>query len=130
MAALLIIARNKTDGVVSLGGDDDHGDLGRYELWRVIKEQIRILREDMKEKTSPAPTNTYSGPNATATNPEPDTFIGTVEASMHSLGIRDKHVHEAEPNASGPEVSLGAAASKMAYITPTAFEWRLPRDSV
>jgi hypothetical protein len=49
MATLLAIVRDHGESSEWFSCDSDkaNGDLDRYELWRVIKEQVRILREDM-----------------------------------------------------------------------------------
>lgn len=85
IAALLIIAGSKEDGPIADGtrdsmpldrwelveeqdtrsagtgscssGDDDGLDLDKYLLWRVIKEQIAILRKEMNEKAGSAGTS-------------------------------------------------------------------------
>ncbi|KAH7385137.1 P-loop containing nucleoside triphosphate hydrolase protein [Cadophora sp. MPI-SDFR-AT-0126] len=40
------------EDVEAVGGGDD--DLEKYELWRVMKEQVKMLRDEMDEETCPA----------------------------------------------------------------------------
>ena len=47
MATLLAIAGNRSEDAVRGGGDDEGGDLDDYELWREIKKQVKLLRDDM-----------------------------------------------------------------------------------
>jgi hypothetical protein len=61
MATLLAMARDhgESSDWISCGSQkgSDHDDLDRYELWRVIKKQVKILREDMdtSEPDDPEP---------------------------------------------------------------------------
>ena len=48
VATLLAIAGHRSESGIRGGGDDgDGGDLDDYELWREMKRQVRLLREDM-----------------------------------------------------------------------------------
>jgi hypothetical protein len=50
MTSLLTIARDhaeSTDWFSCGSSEDDDDDLKQYELWRVIKKQVKILRDDM-----------------------------------------------------------------------------------
>lgn len=51
LATRLAIARNRSeDGIRGGGGGDgEGGDLDDYELWREMKKQVRLLREDMED---------------------------------------------------------------------------------
>ena len=58
VASLLVIARDEPTPFNPVPGAftaTDNDDLGHLELWRVIKEQIAILREDMDQSTSDLP---------------------------------------------------------------------------
>lgn len=50
VATLLVIAGHRSEDCVRGGGDDEGGDLDDYELWREIKNQVKLLREDMGTK--------------------------------------------------------------------------------
>jgi hypothetical protein len=62
----LVIARDHAENSqwFSCGLGEANDDLGDYELWRVVKEQVRILREDMDssepEDPKPGPDFTFS----------------------------------------------------------------------
>jgi hypothetical protein len=67
MATLLAMARDhaeSTDWFLA-GFHTDGDDLSRYELWRVMKEQVKILREDMDsskpDDPDPEPEVTFHG---------------------------------------------------------------------
>lgn len=49
VATLLAIAGNRSESGIRGGGDDEGegGDLDDYELWREMKRQVRLLRDDM-----------------------------------------------------------------------------------
>lgn len=47
VATLLAIAGNRSENEKRGGGDDEGGDLDDYELWREMKKQVKLLREDM-----------------------------------------------------------------------------------
>lgn len=47
VATLLAIAGNRSEDGVRGGGDDEGGDLDDYELWREMKRQVRLLRQEM-----------------------------------------------------------------------------------
>lgn len=49
IATLLAIARDHADVAILLSCDSDvdDDDLNNYQLWRVMKKQVKILREDM-----------------------------------------------------------------------------------
>ena len=47
VATLLAIAGNRSEDGIRGGGDEDGGDLDDYELWREMKKQVRLLRDDM-----------------------------------------------------------------------------------
>ena len=48
VATLLAIAGNRSEiGVLGADGDEEDGDLDDYELWREMKRQVILLREDM-----------------------------------------------------------------------------------
>lgn len=51
VATLLAIAGNRSEDGIRGGGDDDGGDLDDYELWREMKKQVKLLREDMDTST-------------------------------------------------------------------------------
>lgn len=53
VATLLVIAGNRAEERFE-GGDDDNDSLDDYELWREIKKQIELLRDDM-DSTSLTP---------------------------------------------------------------------------
>jgi hypothetical protein len=59
MTSLLTIARDHAESAdwFSCDSIEDDDDLKQYELWRVIKQQVKILREDMdvSEPDEPAP---------------------------------------------------------------------------
>lgn len=56
------------DGPLSGGGGDD--DLEKYELWRVMKEQVKMLREEMDDTTpagdanATSPTSDFQAPSS------------------------------------------------------------------
>lgn len=50
VATLLAIAGNRSENGVWGGGDDEGGHLDDYELWREMKTQVKLLREDMGTK--------------------------------------------------------------------------------
>ena len=45
VATLLAIAGNRSEN--GIGGDEEGGDLDDYELWREMKRQVKLLRQDM-----------------------------------------------------------------------------------
>ena len=47
VATLLTIAHNRSEKQLRGGEDDEGGDLDDYELWREMKTQVRLLKEDM-----------------------------------------------------------------------------------
>ena len=47
IATLLAIAGNRSENGI---GDEGDGDLDKYELWREMKRQVKLLREDMDTK--------------------------------------------------------------------------------
>lgn len=47
VATLLAIAGNRSEDEKRGGGDDEGGNLDDYELWREMKKQVKLLREDM-----------------------------------------------------------------------------------
>ena len=51
VATLLAIAGNRSEHGVRGGGDEDGGDLNDYELWREMKRQVRLLRDDMDTRS-------------------------------------------------------------------------------
>ena len=52
VATLLVIASHRTDEGVPENGEDEGGDLDDYELWREMKEQVKLLREEMSAKAA------------------------------------------------------------------------------
>ena len=52
VATLLAIAGNRSENGASMahGGNEEGGDLDDYELWREMKKQVKLLREDMDTK--------------------------------------------------------------------------------
>ncbi len=47
VATLLAIAGHRSENGIRDDRDDDGGDLDDYELWREMKTQVRLLRQDM-----------------------------------------------------------------------------------
>ena len=47
VATLVVIANNRSEKQIRGGEDDEGGDLDDYELWREMKTQVRLLKEDM-----------------------------------------------------------------------------------
>lgn len=48
VATLLVIAGHRSEESIRRGGgDDEGGDLDDYELWREMKKQVKLLRDDM-----------------------------------------------------------------------------------
>lgn len=47
VATLIVIAGNRSEERFGGGDDDDNDPLDDYELWREIKKQIKLLRDDM-----------------------------------------------------------------------------------
>ncbi|KAF2435186.1 P-loop containing nucleoside triphosphate hydrolase protein [Tothia fuscella] len=63
MASLLVIAHNhEDDNAQSSCEPNTRADLNKYELWRVIKQQVKILRHDMETETP--------GNDASVTSPQ------------------------------------------------------------
>jgi len=50
LSTLLAIAFNRSEDGIRGGGDDEGGDLDDYELWREIKKQVKLLRDDMDSR--------------------------------------------------------------------------------
>ena len=50
VATLLVIAGNRSEDADTTGGGDD---LDEYELWREIKNQVRLLRDEMQANAEP-----------------------------------------------------------------------------
>lgn len=88
VATLLAIAGNRSEEGVRGGGDEEGGDWDDYELWREMKRQVSLLRDDMDTRDVKyhlqepmdlawrAPTNTQS-PSTTApagSSAAPDAF--------------------------------------------------------
>jgi SpoVK/Ycf46/Vps4 family AAA+-type ATPase len=69
VATLLEIARRRTDNLVDIVevlrlADDPGDDLDQYVLWRVFKNQVKILREDMDtQDPEPGPEYRYVPPS-------------------------------------------------------------------
>lgn len=55
VATLLAIAGNRSEDETRGGGDDEGGNLDDYELWREMKKQVKLLREDMDTKARESP---------------------------------------------------------------------------
>lgn len=99
VATLLALARDHTsivkddghDGGSDGGSDDDDDDLDQYEFWRVMVEQVKILREDMGGRNSVS----HGLPN-TSTN---EAYLGLDETTplMSAVGALN-------------DLDLGAAA--------------------
>lgn len=51
IATLLAIAGHRSEGEIRGGGDDEGGDLDDYELWREMKVQVKLLRDDMDTRS-------------------------------------------------------------------------------
>jgi len=51
VATLLAIAGHRSEDEIRGGGDDEGGDLDDYELWREMKEQVKLLRDDMDTRS-------------------------------------------------------------------------------
>ena len=47
VATLLVIAGHRSEDFIRSGDDDEGGDLDDYELWREMKKQVKLLRDDM-----------------------------------------------------------------------------------
>ena len=47
VSTLLAIAGNRSEDGIRGGGDEEGGDLDDYELWREMKRQVKLLRDDM-----------------------------------------------------------------------------------
>ena len=58
VATLLVIAGNRAEESVG-GGDDEGSDLDEYELWREMKKQVKLLRDDMDTGPSNDPRVQY-----------------------------------------------------------------------
>ena len=52
VATLLTIAGNRSEDSVRGGEDDEGGHLDDYELWREMKKQVKLLRDDMGSRAS------------------------------------------------------------------------------
>lgn len=52
VATLLAIAGHRSEEEKRGGGDDEGGDLDDYELWRVMKKQVKNLRDDMDSRAT------------------------------------------------------------------------------
>lgn len=82
VATLLVIAGKRSEDGVRGGGDDEGGDWDDYELWREMKIQVSLLRDDMdtsgvKYHTQEpmdlawrAPANTQSPTTTAPTSPD------------------------------------------------------------
>lgn len=51
VATLLAIAGHRSEEEIRGGGDEEGGDLDDYELWREMKEQVKLLRDDMDTRS-------------------------------------------------------------------------------
>ena len=52
VATLLVIAGNRSEDATKGGGDDEGGNLEDYELWKEMKKQVKLLRDDMDSRTT------------------------------------------------------------------------------
>ena len=57
VATLLVIAGNRSEDGTRGGGDDEGGDLEDYELWKEMKKQVKLLRDDMDSRATQALDN-------------------------------------------------------------------------
>lgn len=115
VASLLIIAGRRAEESFRTGNDNDKDHLDDYELWREIKKQIKLLRDDMDSSSLrhsnpeflsfppelPAPTPRMAGPNLAGNhiphNPPAHTpaLIGTSRGMVPTLPL---HTHpDADP---------------------------------
>ena len=61
VATLLAIAGRKSEAIKRGGGGDEGGDFDDYELWREMKKQVKLLRDDMGTRAhSPVPLDATS----------------------------------------------------------------------
>lgn len=63
VSTLIVIASNRSENGISGGDDDEGGDLDDYELWREMKKQVKLLRNDMGSKSV---GSRYEGVDASA----------------------------------------------------------------
>ncbi|KAK4998711.1 hypothetical protein LTR66_002103 [Elasticomyces elasticus] len=131
VATLLVLARHETgepplsSSPSSSLSDKPDDVLDKYELWTVMKEQVKILRDDMDSSSAPE----------TASKPLPvhgarrlpyrfasasSEILGRSERGSLSEDRRGK----GRLNAQDVPVSLGAVAQKQCYLNSAACEWR------
>ena len=79
MATRLAIAGNRSEEGTKGGRDEEGGDLDDYELWREMKRQVSLLRDDM---------NTWSG-SATYHAQEPLDLAWRAPDNIQSLAMTD-----------------------------------------
>ncbi|KAI9668260.1 MAG: hypothetical protein M1821_001080 [Bathelium mastoideum] len=105
VASLLEIARSHTDHTsrrphaVMSESEDDEDDLDQYELWRVIKRQVKILRDDMEKSSSPAST------------PLPSRNKSSHYSAMHPEVLRDRFHQQRSHTSMSPPLPAPAFAT-------------------
>ena len=117
VATLLTIANGRT-GVANTRGGEGGGDLDDYELWREMKKTVKILREDMGNRSK----RTAFGHMLAAANPTPPPREPAEQASAPgslSLPIRshDNFVHPVIHDNQLGEGALDRSLQAMTLIT-------------
>jgi hypothetical protein len=90
VATLLILARGSESEAESLGWNDDGGDPTRFKFYRTMKEQVKILREDMG-KSSPYRLRTASPSSINEKQLHRDAIVENAEgptSELRNLPIR------------------------------------------
>ena len=98
VTTLLVMAGNRTEKGFLLkveDGNDDGDDLDDYELWREMKKQVAILREDMgSAKPSKAPTDEHVGrrPEDLSVTLDQKGNVTIAAPAGESVGIRNSRL--------------------------------------
>ena len=119
VATLLTIANGRTD-VTNTGGGEDSDDLDDYELWREMKKTVKILREDMGNRSK----RTAFGHMLAAASPAPisrEPADQALASGNLSLPIRSRKsvVHPVIHDDQLGEASLDRSLQAMTLITDT-----------
>lgn len=129
VATLLVLARRNTEG----GGsdDDDDDELDKYEFWRVMKQQVKNLREDMgssKDKSA----GLSEVMTKAAVDSAQEELVPLLASSqldgprrapeLHNVQVRDIR-HDGGLNAQYVGPGIFQAPFKYSRVNDASFEW-------
>lgn len=83
VATLLVIAGHRSEVVACKDKDNDDGDLDDFELWREMKKQVKLLRDDMGTKQNITAKRSRSSNPDRLTQPDQNPSIGARTLPFH-----------------------------------------------